>query len=73
VIENFPAHASPANRAALRDEGFLSVERKSSLESRAAYHTPGGLARLLAPEFELWQHHERGLDGFQDLTLFVKR
>jgi SAM-dependent methyltransferase len=73
VIENFPAHVNPANRARLREEGFLFIEDSASFNARAAFHTPGGLARLLAGEFELWQHYERGLDGFQDLTLFVKR
>jgi SAM-dependent methyltransferase len=73
VIENFPAHVNPANRATLRDEGFLFIANTSAFNARAAFHTPGGLARLLSPEFDLWQHLERGLDGFQDLTLFVKR
>jgi SAM-dependent methyltransferase len=73
VIGSFPAHATPGNRATLRDDGFLLVDDASSFNSRVAFHTPGGLARLLSPAFELWQHCERGLDGFQDLTLFVKR
>lgn len=73
IIENFPAHATPPNRAKLRDEGFLFVEDASAFNARAAFHTPTGLARLLAPEFELWQHLERGLDGFQDLAVLIKR
>jgi len=73
VIENFPAHVSPANRATLRDEGFLFVENTTSFNARAAFHTPGGLARLLSAQFDIRQHFERGLDGFQDLTLFAKR
>lgn len=73
VIENFPAHVNPENRATLRDEGFLFIESSRSFNARAAFHTPGGLARLFAPEFELRQHHERGLDGFQDLALLARR
>jgi SAM-dependent methyltransferase len=73
VIENFPAHVNPANRATLRDRGFLFIEDDRAFNARAAFHTPGGLARLFSAHFSLWQHYERGLDGFQDLTLLRKR
>ncbi|MBI2215212.1 MAG: class I SAM-dependent methyltransferase [Acidobacteria bacterium] len=73
VIENFPAHVTPENRARLRNCGFLFIEDERAFNARAAFHTLGGLTRLLSAEFDLWQHYERGLDGFQDLTLFVKR
>ncbi|MGK2857264.1 MAG: class I SAM-dependent methyltransferase [Thermoanaerobaculia bacterium] len=73
IIENFPAHATPAKRATLHEEGVLFIEDSSAFNARAAFHTPGGLARLVAPEFDLWQHLERGLDGFQDLAVLVKR
>ena len=73
IIENFPAHATSSNRERLRDEGYLFLDDASAFNARAAFHSPSGLARLLAPEFELWQHLERGLDGFQDLAVMVKR
>lgn len=72
VLDNFPAHATAANRALLLDSGIFFVSSTSSFNANAAFHTPAGLARLLGPEFVLVATSERGLDGFQDLSVFRK-
>lgn len=70
ILSNFPAHATDENRAHLRDLGFFFVPASHSFNANAAFHSPSGLARLMMPEFELIATSERGLDGFQDLSLF---
>lgn len=70
ILDNFPAHATESNRAALRSDGFFFVPASSSFNANAAFHAPRALSRLLAPEFDLVATSERGLDGFQDLSVF---
>jgi SAM-dependent methyltransferase len=70
ILSNFPAHATDENRTLLRELGFFFVPASQSFNANAAFHSPSGLARLLSPEFELIATSERGLDGFQDLSVF---
>ena len=73
ILGNFPAQITSNSRATLLEEGLLVLDDSSSVNHCLAFHTPGGVARIAAPEFELWQHLERGLDGFEDLAVLVKR
>lgn len=72
ILSNFPAHASDEHRSMLRERGFFFVPASTSFNANATFHTPSGLARLFAPEFVLVATSERGLDGFQDLSVFRK-
>jgi SAM-dependent methyltransferase len=72
ILSNFPAHATDGNRSVLRERGYFFVPASTCFNANAAFHTPAGLARLLAPEFVLLATSEQGLDGFQDLSLFRK-
>lgn len=72
VIENFPAHATPETRARLAADGFVYREGDGAFNSNAAFHTPAGLVRLFSPAFSLVYWNERGLDGFQDLSVLRK-
>lgn len=72
VLENFPRLATDEARARLAADGFVYREGDGGFNANAAFHTPAGLVRLFAPAFTLALWNERGLDGFQDLSVLRK-
>lgn len=72
VIENFPAHATFEAKERLATAGFVYREGDGAFNSNAAFHTPAGLVRLFSPALSLVFWNERGLDGFQDLSVLRK-
>lgn len=69
VLGNFAQLATAANQNRLLEEGSLYVRSNGAFNASAAFHTPGALVKLLGGRFVLLRWLERGLDGFQDLTL----
>lgn len=69
-MEAFKSAASPESRSTLAREGFAFVKGDGPFNSDGAFHTLPGLTRFFSPRFELVARLERGLDGFQDLTVF---
>jgi len=72
ILSNFPVIATVENRSHLDESGYFFVPDQKSFNANAAFHTPGALARMLAPEFDLIATSEQGLDGFQDLSILRK-
>jgi Methylase involved in ubiquinone/menaquinone biosynthesis len=72
VVENFPRLATPDARRRLSQLGFVYREGDGAFNSNAAFHAPAGLVRLFSPSFSLLLWDERGLDGFQDLSVLQK-
>ncbi len=72
ILSNFPVIATAENRKQLEETGYFFIPDAKSFNANTAFHTPGAIARLLAPEFELIATSEQGLDGFQDLSVFRK-
>jgi SAM-dependent methyltransferase len=64
---------SPSNHATLEAEGMLFLPGDEGFNNSGAFHSGSGLARLFAPHFDMLSHAERGLDGFQDLTVLRRR
>jgi len=69
VLQNFPQIATEANQTRLLREGSLFVRQPGAFNASAAFHTPRALVKLLGGQFVLLRWLERGLDGFQDLSL----
>lgn len=69
VIEAFRDHDTPSNRAVLREYGVIYLPRPGSFNDQAAFHTSWGIAAMAAPHFVQEEWLERGLDGFQDLSV----
>lgn len=73
LVASFATEGGDAAARALRERGFFEARDPSGVTARIAFHTPAGLARLLAPEFEVLEWRERGLDGVQDLSVLRAR
>jgi hypothetical protein len=68
TIRSFTAVEPSTALAALREEGYFETVDPSGVAPRIAFHSPSGVARLLAPELELLEWREHALDGMQDLS-----
>ncbi len=64
---------SAENLAQLEAEGTLFIRGTEEFNASGMYHARAGLERLFGPHFTMDVHEERGLDGFQDLTIFTRR
>lgn len=73
VLPNFPAHATPANVLKLQRDGYVFLPQKGGFNAQGAFHTLAGLRRWGGDGLELISFHEQGLDGFQDLSVYVRR
>lgn len=73
VLADFPHFATPDNREQLETEGSLFFRKTGAFNASAAFHTPAALARQFGPQFFLQRWLERGLDGYQDLTVFIRQ
>lgn len=73
VIGNFTDHDTPANRTQLQREGIIFRSRTGAFNDQAAFHTPAGIRALTGELFALEEWIERGLDGFQDLSVLRRR
>lgn len=70
VLPNFPHYATPADAERLDEDGSLFFRRTGAFNNSAAFHSVGGLVDLFGSRFSLLRWLERGLDGFQDLSVF---
>lgn len=63
---------TPANLEALRTQGMLFIPGDSGFNTSGMFHSAAGIERLFSPYFRIVAHTERGLDGFQDLTIMER-
>jgi SAM-dependent methyltransferase len=61
-----------ANLDALRANGMLFIPGGSGFNTSGMFHSAAGIERLFSPYFRIVAHTERGLDGFQDLTIMER-
>lgn len=73
ALSGFVQLDTAANREHLHDEGFVYHRGGEAFNARGAFHTRAGLERFFARHFEIREWIDGGLDGFQDLTLLVRR
>ena len=64
---------SPENIEALRRDGMLWIRGDDRFNASGMYHAAAGIERVFSPHFRIVGHTERGLDGFQDLTILRNR
>jgi len=63
---------SPENIEALRRDGMLWIRGDDRFNASGMYHSAAGIERVFSPYFRIVAHTERGLDGFQDLTIMER-
>jgi SAM-dependent methyltransferase len=63
---------TPANLAALTADGMLFIPGDRGFNTSGMFHSAAGIERLFSPHFRIVSHTERGLDGFQDLTVLER-
>jgi len=64
---------APEARERLHAAGFLFVPGNGVFNDDAAFHSVGYLKREWAPWFDLLEHAEHGLVGYQDLSVWRRR
>jgi SAM-dependent methyltransferase len=62
-----------ASRARLAETGFLFVPGRGTFNEDAAFHSEEYLKREWSPWFELVEHAQHGLAGFQDLSVWRRK
>lgn len=73
ALGGFAQLDTPERREQLNDEGFVFHRGGEAFNARGAFHTRDGLETFFGHHFEIREWIEGGLDGFQDLTLLVRR
>ena len=63
---------SQENIDALEANGTLFIPGDQGFNNSGAFHSRAGIERLFSPYFRVVSHAERGLDGFQDLTILER-
>ena len=73
ILCNFPAHGTLENQRELATGGSIFIPSEISFNSNAAFHSITGLKKVFCDGFDLRSWEEQGLDGFQDLSVWVRR
>lgn len=69
LVASFAGEDGHRGARTLRDRGYFEAPDPSGAAPRIAFHSVAGVSGLLAPEFEVLEWIERGLDGVQDLSI----
>lgn len=73
VLGNFPQLTNAAALNRLTADGSLFVRKDGPFNASASFHTARAIVEGFSPPFFLMRWLERGLDGFQDLSVLRRK